>query len=86
MDMDMASEQALSFHGWVTIVVAAVDYWRSDRALSQGSRKQDGAVLMHTMGRCHFLRAGDENEPQTLWIGEELVEKCAGESTRCARR
>jgi hypothetical protein len=37
---------------------------------------------MHTIGLCHSLRAGDENEPQTLWISEELVEKCAGESAK----
>ena len=35
---------------------------------------------MYTIDLCHSPRSGDENEPQTLWIDEELVEKCAGES------
>jgi hypothetical protein len=37
---------------------------------------------MYAIGLCHSRRSGDENEPQTLWIGEELVEKWAGESAK----
>jgi hypothetical protein len=37
---------------------------------------------MYAIGLCHSRRSGDENEPQTLWIGEELVEKWAGEKRK----
>jgi hypothetical protein len=37
---------------------------------------------MYTIGLCYSPRSGDENEPQKLRIGDELVEKWAGESAK----